>query len=147
MRIWSLHPRYLDRQGLLAGWREGLLAQAVLNGQTRGYTHHPQLVRFRASDDPLGAIGTYLGYMADEATARGYTFDAAKILSKARPDLHLTVTEGQLDYERGHLLAKVRTRHPEDTARIASLMAPVEPHPLFAVVPGGIEAWERLSTR
>jgi len=47
VRIWSLHPKYLDRQGLTACWREALLAQAVLNGATRGYTRHPQLVRFR----------------------------------------------------------------------------------------------------
>ncbi|MGP9584395.1 pyrimidine dimer DNA glycosylase/endonuclease V, partial [Micrococcaceae sp. AOP34-BR2-30] len=30
MRLWSLHPEVLDRQGLIAGWREALLAQAVL---------------------------------------------------------------------------------------------------------------------
>ena len=36
MRLWSLHPRYLDAKGLVALWREGLLAQAVLKGQTKG---------------------------------------------------------------------------------------------------------------
>jgi len=30
MRLWSLHPRYLDAKGLVALWREGLLAQKVL---------------------------------------------------------------------------------------------------------------------
>jgi len=30
MRLWSIHPKYLDRQGLLAVWRESLLAQSVL---------------------------------------------------------------------------------------------------------------------
>lgn len=30
MRLWSIHQSYLDRQGLLAVWREGLLAQGVL---------------------------------------------------------------------------------------------------------------------
>ncbi len=147
MRIWSLHPRYLDRQGLLAGWREGLLAQAVLNGQTKGYTNHPQLIRFRESVDPRGAIGTYLSYIAEEATARRYKFDATKILLRAEPDIRLTVNEGQLDYERRHLLAKVQTRHPEDAERIASLMVPADPHPLFTVVPGDIESWERFTTR
>jgi hypothetical protein len=34
MRLWSLHPKHLDRQGLLAVWREGLLAQEVLRGET-----------------------------------------------------------------------------------------------------------------
>ena len=60
MRIWSVHPRYLDRQGLLACWRESLLAQAVLADATKGYQHHPQLERFREQPDPLVAIGAYL---------------------------------------------------------------------------------------
>ena len=32
MRLWSLHPCYLDPAGLVAVWREGLLARAVLRG-------------------------------------------------------------------------------------------------------------------
>jgi hypothetical protein len=32
MRLWSLHPRYLDAKGLQAVWREGLLAKKVLQG-------------------------------------------------------------------------------------------------------------------
>ena len=47
MRLWSVHPLHLDRQGLTACWREALLAQAVLAGRTRGYRAHPQLERFR----------------------------------------------------------------------------------------------------
>jgi hypothetical protein len=27
MRIWTVHPRYLDPKGLVAAWREALLAQ------------------------------------------------------------------------------------------------------------------------
>lgn len=37
MRIWSLHPSYLDAKGLVALWRETLLAQKVLLGATVGY--------------------------------------------------------------------------------------------------------------
>ena len=40
-------------QGLVALWREALLARAVLRGKTRGYRHHPQLHRFRASATPV----------------------------------------------------------------------------------------------
>ncbi|WP_245747334.1 pyrimidine dimer DNA glycosylase/endonuclease V [Frateuria terrea] len=47
MHLWTPHPKHLDRQGLLALWREGLLARAVLRGQTRGYRQHPPLERFR----------------------------------------------------------------------------------------------------
>ena len=46
MRLWSVHPRYLDTAGLTACWREALLAQKVLTGATRGYRRHPQLERF-----------------------------------------------------------------------------------------------------
>jgi len=62
MRLWSLHPSYLDPQGLVAVWREGLLAQAVLRGQTTGYTRHPQLARFRGAG-ALGAMAAYLREM------------------------------------------------------------------------------------
>nr|WP_253280607.1 pyrimidine dimer DNA glycosylase/endonuclease V [Arcanobacterium phocae] len=50
MRLWSIRPSQLDRAALIAGWREGLLAQKVLAGLTKGYRHHPQLERFRAQD-------------------------------------------------------------------------------------------------
>src|SRR5665213_874155 len=56
MRLWTLHPRYLDAQGLVAAWREALLAQKVLEGATRGYTRHPQLIRFQSHPKPLEAI-------------------------------------------------------------------------------------------
>lgn len=141
MRIWSLHPAYLDRQGLVACWRESLLAQKVLAGLTRGYTHHPQLARFRVLDDPLAGIGAYLRGLLDEAGLRGYRFDATRI---TKPDeaVALTVTRGQLDLETAHLLAKLMERSPD---RVAGLPAPpdVLPHPLFTVVPGPAADWER----
>ncbi len=34
MRLWTLHPKYLDPRGLVALWREALFAQAVLRGWT-----------------------------------------------------------------------------------------------------------------
>lgn len=145
MRLWSLHPHYLDRQGLLAGWREGLLAQAVLLGRTKGYTNHPQLFRFRENNDPAGALGAYLKEIADEAHNRNYRFDQEKI---ERIDHRFTtdVTEGQLEFERQHLLKKILVRNPLETERIASLSAgPITPHPIFRTVHGHIEHWERGS--
>ena len=79
MRIWSFHPKYLDRQGLIALWREALLAQKVLRGETRGYKHHPQLLRFRSQYDPVAAIAKYLEYVFAEVVTRGYNFDRHKI--------------------------------------------------------------------
>jgi hypothetical protein len=144
MRLWSVHPRYFDRQALTACWREALLAQAVLSGATNGYRSHPQLERFRAQASPGASIGAYLAGIADEADSRDYSFDRAKIL--AAPDAAglIPVTTGQLAYEWQHLLAKLARRSPAVAARWTGLAAP-EPHPLFTVVDGGIASWERPS--
>lgn len=140
MRLWSLHPRYLDRQGLTACWREALLAQAVLAERTKGYRHHPQLRRFREQSDPLATVGAYLSAVAEEATIRSYNFNRALIL-RTRDALDLIeVTRGQLDYECQHLLAKLEVRSPDRIQRLTE--AAPTPHPLFAVVPGPVAEWE-----
>jgi hypothetical protein len=141
MRLWTLHPRYLDAQGLVALWREGLLARAVLRGRTRGYRHHPQLERFRAHATPRTAINTYLGVIAAQAQARGYAFDRRKI-GPARSGLRLRATRGQLDYEWRHLLRKLRQRSPHVYRRWRSEKSPA-PHPLFRIGRGGVASWER----
>lgn len=141
MRLWSLHPRFLDRQGLTACWREALLAQAVLAGAMRGYTRHPQLERFREHPDALELVGAYLSGVADEATARGYRFDRDRIRMPADATGQLDVTEGQLAHEWQHLLAKLEARSPAIAERVQH--AEPAPHPLFRVVPGPVAAWER----
>lgn len=157
MRLWSVHPRYLDRQGLTGGWREALLAQAVLAGRTRGYRSHPQLVRFRAQPDPVAAIGAFLTVLADEATERGYRFDRSRIdrpgdLATHAPEPigqpapsgdRIPVTDGQVTYEWRHLMTKLGQRAPERLAGLAGITTP-DVHPLFVVVPGPVEDWERL---
>lgn len=140
MRLWSLHPALLDRAALVAGWREGLLAQAVLLGRTRGYRAHPQLERFRACDEPVGAIVSYLDALADEADARGYRFDRGRLAAASASLVRLEVTDGQLALEHAHLRAKVERRDPDWLSR---LDGPLRAHPLFVVVPGGVAAWER----
>ncbi|MDR5701518.1 pyrimidine dimer DNA glycosylase/endonuclease V [Agromyces aerolatus] len=142
MRIWSLHPRYLDRQGLTACWRETLLAQAVLAGLTKGYTRHPQLERFRATTDPMAAIGAYLDGLADEAEVRGYSYDRTRIRPHAAPAAPIPVTSGQLELEWAHLAGKLAVRSPAVGARWAEITAP-ETHPLFFEVPGPVAPWER----
>lgn len=136
-----MHPRQLDRQALIACWRETLLAQAVLAGRTKGYTRHPQLTRFREHEDGTALIGAYLTGIADEAEQRGYRFDRTRILVPTAPRPLLTVTDGQLGYEWGHLLAKLERRSPETWERWRHAAA--EPHPLFEVVPGPVAGWER----
>lgn len=143
MRLWSLHPRYLDAAGLVALWREGLLARKVLSGGTRGYTRHPQLVRFREMPVPMAVIDAYLSGVLDEARERGYRFDATKISYSVMPGA-LEIPQGQLNYEFGHLLRKLAHRDPERFDKLKH-MEGVEPHPLFRVVPGGVCPWEVVS--
>lgn len=141
MRLWSVHPKYLDARGLVALWREGLLAQAVLRGRTKGYRQHPQLHRFRAEHSPVGALADYLRGVRAEATDRGYAFAPRKV-SPARGSGTIPVTRGQLMHEWRHLLAKLAVRDPELRVRLARVKRP-EPHPSFRIVPGDVEAWEK----
>ncbi len=140
MRIWSLHPRYLDAKGLVALWRETLLAQKVLLGETRGYRNHPQLQRFRAQSNPLASIAAYLSVVADEADRRGYRFDRSKIVNRPGRKT-IPVTRGQLDYETEHLRKKLLQRDPERIAALPKRGRP-ETHPLFVPVDGPVESWE-----
>jgi hypothetical protein len=141
MRLWTLHPRYLDSKGLVAAWREALLAQKVLAGKTRGYRHHPQLLRFRGARDPLAAIGTFLTGIAREADSRGYRFDATKIqVPRSRP--RLPESRGQLMHEWRHLQAKLRVRSPEWARRWSKVAMP-DAHPVFRIVAGPVRAWEK----
>ena len=142
MRLWSLHPQYLDARGLVALWREALLAQAVLSGKTKGYRHHPQLERFWATDAAIGAIGEYLQGVHRESQLRGFSFNAAKINQQHYPE-QLQVNSGQLEYEWHHLLKKVKVRDQKWAFHLEAVDHP-HPHPLFAIVPGGIEDWERV---
>lgn len=182
MRMWSLAPALLDRQALVACWRETLLAQAVLAGKTRGYNNHPQLVRFKRVSDPMGAVGAYLEYLHNEATSRGFTFNRSLIqvlpeLSLAGGEVHgvgepgsgepcsgdgnmrvvahhMEVTSGQLKYEAEHLRRKMTVRSPQQVPFLDDTLAHLDwedvsgltriAHPLFVVVPGGIEPWEKI---
>lgn len=172
MRIWSLHPSLLDRRALVACWRETLLAQKVLRGLTRGYTSHPQLIRFRAHPQPLEAVAAYLLGLADEADARGYSFNRALIgageegadesagkngankngADKAESPYAsvalIPVPLGQLEYELAFLQHKVAGRDSEWEPRLAERLAArgglaACAHPLFEVIPGAIEPWEK----
>ncbi len=141
MRLWTLHPQYLDPQGLVALWREALLARAVLAGQTRGYRQHPQLERFRSSATPIAAIDSYLASVHAESVRRGYSFDRNKF-DAMDTTLRLNATDGQLAYEWQHLLNKLRIRSPALYERWKGLAAP-QAHPLFILDKGSVATWER----
>jgi hypothetical protein len=144
MRLWSIHPKYLDAKGLVALWREGLLAQKVLQGETKGYRNHPQLIRFLQTSNPLGAIASYLRAVAAEAEKRGYRFDRSRIVRNRYRD-PIAVTAGQLRYEWDHLLRKLETR---DQSRLEILRSEkrIDIHPLFKKKKGGIAEWEKTQS-
>ena len=145
MRLWTIHPKYLDAQGLVTLWREALLARAVLRNRTRGYRHHPQLQRFKDCGAQCSAINAYLRAVLLEAAARGYSFDASKI-GPVRREVKLVCTAGQVSYEWQHLLGKLKARRPELHDALRHIPRP-ETHPLFTVGPGGVESWERIGKR
>jgi hypothetical protein len=145
VRLWSIHPQYLDRIGLVALWRESLLAQKVLQGETKGYRHHPQLKRFKDHPHPQQAIAYYLMGVWEEGHRRGYHFNKAKIGAKDSLTIQkIPITKGQLRYELQRLCAKVQRRdHPAYRRLLA--VAAVECHPIFEAIEGAIEEWERAT--
>ena len=143
MRLWSLHPCNLDAKGLVACWRESLLAQKVLQGGTRGYRNHPQLERFTSLAEPVATIGAYLVGLADEADQRGYRFNRELISFPAAAfEPLIDVHRGQLAYERWLLDTKLAQRNPELLATNSSTR--LRPHPIFRPVHGDIENWEKV---
>ena len=144
MRLWTLHPRHLDGVGLVALWREALLAQAVLLGRTRGYTRHPQLQRFRSADDPPAFVAEYLRVVAREATSRGYAFDESRIVTPTSLVQPVAETSGQLLYEWEHLERKLQRRSPA-WYRDQMVGTQPTPHPMFRIVAGEVRDWERVT--
>ena len=142
MRLWSIHPQYLDAKGLIAVWREGLLAQAALAGKTTAYKNHPQLERFKQHPNPTAAIATYLEVVWHEAKNRGYAFSKQKI-GKQRTKEKILISSGQLGHEFRHLLNKLKQRDPSKYAELQLIPTP-QPHPIMEVVTGGVASWEKL---
>ncbi len=140
MRIWSIHPKYLDTKGLVALWRETLLAKHVLEGKTKGYRNHPQLDRFKQTDNPIDRINQYLAVVYNEALTRNYNFDKEKIDWKFEPSI-MSVTTGQIKYETQHLLNKLKIRDKEKFDTLTNLKR-IDQHPIFKIEKGNIESWE-----
>ena len=140
MRIWSVHPKYLDSVGLVALWRETLLAKNVLLGNTKGYKHHPQLTRFLKLENPVFAVNRYLSFVYEESLRRGYHFDISKV-GECPENIQIPLTLGQLEYETMHLRKKLCGRSPQ-IAALWENEKNFEPHPIFVVRPGEVEEWE-----
>ncbi|MEZ4742762.1 MAG: pyrimidine dimer DNA glycosylase/endonuclease V [Bdellovibrionota bacterium] len=145
MRLWSIHPKYLDAKGLVALWRESLLAKKVLEGKTKGYTSHPQLDRFKKNANPLEKINSYLHSICDEADQRGYCFDRKKLVPRKTRIRKITVTQGQIDFEWKHLQRKLFKRSRKCFWKNKLIEIP-DVHPSFKIIKGGIEDWEILES-
>lgn len=143
MRIWSLHPSLLDDKGLVALWREGLLARKVLEGKTKGYKKHPQLERFKKSENPIGVVNSYLYFVFIEGRKRGFCFDDRKIYKIPVVKKVIPVTRGQMEFELKHLYSKVIKRAPgwSEMLRKKRLRC----NPVFFVKDGPVEKWEKIS--
>ena len=141
MRLWSIHPKYLDTKGLVALWREAILAKKVLEGKTKGYKNHPQLERFRESSNPISAINLYLNYIFEESLKRNYNFDKSKIKNQRKKST-LKVTQGQLIYEFSHLKKKLKMRNKNKLKEVSSIKIPKE-NSFFKRINGNKESWEK----
>lgn len=144
MRIWSIHPSYLDGKGLVALWRETLLAQNVLAGKTKGYKNHPQLIRFKQHEFPLKAIVNYLHMVCDEAERKNYNFKREKINFPWKEVKKINVTSGQIEYEWQHFLKKIEIRDSNCFQQLKNENK-IKIHPIFEKIDGEIEVWEKLT--
>jgi hypothetical protein len=144
MRLWSIHPGYLDWKGLGALWRESLLAQAVLQGRTKGWKRHPQLDRFKSHRSPVSAIGSYMLAILEESRRRGYNYDCSKIDEPQESVEAIPITDGQLVYELKILMDRLEARAPDRFEQLKSMNIGVPlPNPVFRVVEGDVESWEK----
>lgn len=131
MRLWSIHPKYLDTKGLVALWRESLLAQKVLQGKTKGYRYHPQLDRFKKTENPIASIGMYLYHVYLESKERNYHFQFSKI-DTIEDVPRIKISNNLLKSEFQHLLRKLELRDIERYKRYL-VIDKIIPHPSFEV--------------
>ncbi len=145
MRLWTVHPTYLDAKGLVALWREALLAKNVLEEKTKGYKNHPQLQRFKEVEDPVSAIHQYLFEVWKEAKNRNYNFDLTKINTNIK-SIQIPVNDGQIAYELEHLLRKLEERD-KPKWEVVKKIKRIDLHSMFISRPGDIEPWEILISK
>ena len=142
MRIWSIHPKYLDWKGLGAQWREALLAQKVLQGETKGWRNHPQLNRFKDHPEPMKAIGYYLKQIHIESQERDYNYNYSKILKPTDSVEKIPINRGQIEYEYKILMERLEKRTLKKHKSNLKITE-IKPHPLFVVREGPPESWEK----
>lgn len=152
-RLWSLHPGYLDQKGLGACWKEAKGAQTSLMNPDAGGQQHSALIRFRAHHDPVGAIGAYMRSLwVEAALRRNYRYNY-KLIAQPNPpsevyetNFAMPVTKGQVQYEAEFLREKINKRDglPRLYLPSPNTLEAIRLHPLFYMVEGDVEDWERV---
>jgi hypothetical protein len=146
LRLWSLDPKYLDSKALNGVWRESLLAQSVILGKTKGWKNHPQLIRFKHTQNPIETIGYYLKKIYEESCKRGYKYNKNKITKSLENIEKIKITSGQIKYEYKILKERIKKRSPKKYQEILKQEINGEfpkPHPLFTIIEGDVEQWEK----
>lgn len=141
MRLWSIHPKYLDVKGLGGLWREALLARKIFLGEASAYKNHPQLNRFKETSAPLSAINAYLLHIYRESCSRGYCFDRKRFSDPFRK-AKISISKGQIIHEIRHLKKKLKVRSKEKYRQLLKVKK-IEPNPLFRIVKGRVASWEQ----
>lgn len=130
MCLWSIHPKYLDKLGLIALWREGLLAQKALSVPSTQYIRHSELERFKNNENPLKAIGSYLCYVAAEGAKRGYNFTHERIVYPNFDDYLIIINDDTLNLEVKNLKNKLKLRDKTKFKELTE-MSKIESNPAF----------------
>lgn len=91
----------------------------------------------------MRSINQYLTSVYKNSLERGYHFNKNKVNPNFIPT-KLTVTDKQIKFEMEHLLTKMETRDPERFHKL-SRKVKIDAHPLFRIIDGEIEPWEKLN--
>lgn len=97
MRIWDISPKRLCRQHLLAEHHELHVIWAVLTKNKKGYSRHPETMRWRGK---LKALYLRHEKLTKEMKTRGYAhrsfLDVRLARGKARQDKYINSLAGQI---------------------------------------------------
>lgn len=137
MRLWTIHPEYLDNKQLSTLWRDTLLAKNVLSGLTKHHKSDSQLNRFQNHPIPRKAINFYLSIIWEESQNRNMPFDESKFSKTSLKEKEfIEVNTGQVSFE----FKRLKQEQKND---IIQIPAKIKIHPLFKSVNGPVEVWEK----
>jgi len=107
MRVWDIHPGYLNRESLLGEHREVHAVFSIIINHKSGYARHPETMRWR---DSLGALVSRHDCLLEEMDFRGYRHlsPAPDIPGSPWPQVFIDPPAGQLSI----LEQKYRMKNP-----------------------------------